>query len=419
MKIAILLGAVCLHVLCAQQLKDGEFEPYNIAIKDLNSGDFAKGLKDLDAWRDQFPQSDFADTRTALYVQTYTGLNDPAKALQSAAPLMNRDLKTAFPGPTGQAMTIRLLYNATWAIAHSAAPSSEDKSTGEKAARQLLAYDDPIPGVPADKWAEARADMKEKATAALLYLDMLPGIQAMAKRPPDCAAADAAYTKALGIWPEKAAISYELGRALNCESKPSAALYEYQRAAVLDPTLGNPQNDPKKIKAFADNAYIKWHGSDEGLEQLRSQVRQAPLPPPEFTVKAAAEVAAEREEVFAREHPQMALWKKIHDSLAAPQGEQFFEQELKGAAVPQLKGTLVDAKPACRPTQLMVRVEADRAEVELKLEKPLPGKPELNTEIQWEGAGAAFTPQPFLLTMDTGAEKIEGLKTTPCAVRKK
>jgi hypothetical protein len=316
-------------------------------------------------------------------------------------------------------MIIRLLYNTTWAISHSANPSPEDRTAGEKAARQLLAYDTPLPGVPADKWAEARADMKEKAAAALLYLDMLPGIQAMAKRPPDCAAAEAAYTKALETWPEKAVLSHELGRALNCQSKPSAALYEYQRAAVLDPTLGNPQNDPQKIKAFADNAYIKFHGSDEGLDQLRSQVKQSPLPPPDFVVKTAAEIEADRTATYEREHPQLALWKKIHDSLAAPNGEEFFTSELKGAAVPPLKGMLVDAKPACRPSELFVKIEAEQPEVALKLEKPLPGRPELNVEIQWEGAGSAFTPDPFRLTMDTSADKVEGLKTNPCAVRKK
>jgi hypothetical protein len=281
-----------------------------------------------------------------------------------------------------------------------------------------MAYDDPLPGVPADKWAEARADMKDKANAALLYLAMLPGIRAMAQHPPDCPAADAAYTKALAEWPDKTAISYELGRALNCETKPSAALYEFQRAAVLDPTLGNPANDPKKIKSFADNAYIKFHGSDDGLEQLRAQVKQSPLPPPDFNVKNAEEVTILREQADAAKNPELALWKRIRESLAAPDGPQFFDRELKDAAVPQLKGTVIEAKPACRPTELFIAITGTQPEIILKLEKPLPGKPELNTEIEWEGAAQAFTPDPFRLTMEADADKIHGVKTTPCAIQK-
>src|ERR1035438_3890055 len=108
--------------------------------------------------------------------------------------------------------------------------------------------------------------MKEKAGAALLYIAMQPGIRAMSKTPPDCAAAESAYAGALNVYPDRSVISYELGRALSCESKElpgklSAALYEFQRAAVIDPTLGDPKGDPKKISTFADNSYLGVHGS--------------------------------------------------------------------------------------------------------------------------------------------------------------
>jgi hypothetical protein len=89
--------------------------------------------------------------------------------------------------------------------------------------------------------------------------------------------------------------------------------------------------------------------------------------------------------------------------------------------VPQLRGVLVDAKPACRPRELTVAVplpdsqQTPRAEILLKLDKPLTGKPELNQEFHWEGVPAAFTKDPFLLTMDTETVKIEGLKTAACA----
>jgi hypothetical protein len=34
--------------------------------------------------------------------------------------------------------------------------------------------------------------------------------------------------------------------------------------------------------------------------------------------------------------------------------------------------------------------------------------------VQWEGVPSAFTPSPFLLTMDTEKAQIDGLKVTPC-----
>jgi hypothetical protein len=52
--------------------------------------------------------------------------------------------------------------------------------------------------------------------------------------------------------------------------------------------------------------------------------------------------------------------------------------------------------------------------VVLKLEKPLAGKPELDAEIRWAGVAKLFAKEPFLLTVETNAAKLEGLKTTAC-----
>jgi hypothetical protein len=269
--------------------------------------------------------------------------------------------------------------------------------------------------------------MREQATAALLYIAMQPGVQAMAKQPPDCATADAAYARALKVYPDKSVLSYELGRALNCESKSqpqklSASIYEFARAAVVDPTLGDPKSDPKKVTGFADSAYVKIHGSDQGLEQLKQLVRQSPLPPEGFKIETASEIADEKQADFEKSNPQLALWMKIRGALADTNGEQYFTDQLKDSQVPQLRGVLIEAKPACHPKELTVGVpqpdtqQPPRPEIRLVLDKPLSGKPELNQEFHWEGVPTAFTKDPFLLTMDTETAKIEGLKTASCVV---
>jgi hypothetical protein len=119
-------------------------------------------------------------------------------------------------------------------------------------------------------------------------------------------------------------------------------------------------------------------------------------------------------------NPQLALWMKIKGALSDAGGEQYFESELKDSAVPQLRGVLLEAKPACRPRELTVAVplpdsqQTLRPEIRLRLDKPLTGKPESNQEFHWEGVPSAFSKDPFLLTMDTQAAKIEGLKTAAC-----
>jgi hypothetical protein len=269
--------------------------------------------------------------------------------------------------------------------------------------------------------------MKEQASAALLYIAMQPGAQAMAKQPPDCALAEAAYANALIHYPDKSVLSYELGRALNCESKTqpekiSAAVYEFERAAAIDPTLGDPKADPKKVPAFADHAYITIHGSDEGLDRLKQTVRLSALPPEGFKIETATEIAQEKEAEFEKSSPQLALWMKIKGALADSNGEQYFNEQLLAHQVPQLRGVLLSVDRACHPKELTVAVplpdepQSFQPEIRLVLDKPLGGKPELNQEFHWEGVPTAFTKDPFLLTMETESAKIEGLKTTPCTV---
>ena len=423
--VSVLLFALLASAQTEKKFKEGEYDAYNEVVKDINTNNFSKAITDLDVWKSKFPESEYKDDRAAFYVQSYTATNQAAKALAEAGGLLARDLNTVFPGPNGQATIVRFLYNVVYAISHDPNATPDAMATGEKAARQLLAFDKPIAGVSATDWEKARTSMKEQANGALLFLAMQPAVQAMAKQPPDCAAADAALSHALKDYPEKTVLSYELGRALNCESKTqpeklSAAVYEFERAAVVDPTLGDPKGDAKKVTTFADNAYVRIHGSDEGLDRLKQTVRQSPLPPDGFKIQTATEIAEQKRAEFEKSNPQLALWMKIKGALADANGEQYFSEQLKDSQVPQLRGVLIAVDRACHPKELTVAVplpdSTPRAEIKLKLDKPLAGKPDLNQEFHWEGVPTAFSKDPFLLTMDTEVAKLEGLKSAACAM---
>ena len=111
---------------------------------------------------------------------------------------------------------------------------------------------------------------------------------------------------------------------------------------------------------------------------------------------------------------------KIRDALAGTDGDHYFEAELKGSAVPELEGTLVEARPACRPSELRIAIELPNgspnppAEIGLKFETRLKGHPTLGTEIHWTGVPTAFSRDPFLLTMDVEASNLKGVNLSPC-----
>ena len=111
---------------------------------------------------------------------------------------------------------------------------------------------------------------------------------------------------------------------------------------------------------------------------------------------------------------------KIKGALADVNGIEYFESQLKNSAVPQLRGTLVSAKPACRPKELLVAVPLPdapqplHAEITRKLDKPSGGKPEEGSEFHWRGVPTSFAQSPFLLTMEVETAKIELLKSVVC-----
>jgi hypothetical protein len=341
-------------------------------------------------------------------------------------------LKNTFNDPQqGPTIVLNVLYLLTATVPTLPNPTAEQIALGDKAAHDLLDYlpmffaaDKKPAGTTDAQWTQARGQLEGVAKKSLVALALIPGNQAMAKKPQDCPGAEQAYKKGLLVYPESSVLAYQLALSLRCQQKENPekipqAVYEFERAAVIDPTLG-ASNDAKKIQDFADQAYATVHGSNEGLDQLKQLAKNSPLPPDGFTIKTAAVIAQEKQAEFEHSHPMLAIWLKIKAQLADTNGEQYFTDQLKNAAVPKLKGVLVEAKPACRPKELLVALplpddkSAPRAEITLRLDMPLAGKPDLNQEFQWEGVPMEFTKDPFMLTMDTEKGKVEGLMTTPC-----
>jgi hypothetical protein len=433
-------AAASQSALPKKNLKDqGEYDIYNEVSKDVLGKNFPKALTDLGTWTQKYPESEYKDERQYFYIQAYNGSNQPAKALDAAADLLNKDLKTSLDPST----ILQVLYATAVSAAKITAsdstvtPTPQEVATGEKAARQLLEFakeffapEKKQAGVSEADWNKGRSDVETVGKAALLSIAIFPGTQAMkqyaaTKDAANCATAEAAYTKVLQENPENAQISYALAGALGCQQKTDPAkvqqaIYEYARAAALEPGKGGlDAAGRKQVDDYLKRVYTTVHGSDEGLDQLKQQALASPLPPSGFHIETYAEIATKKENEFKEKYPQLAMWVGIKSKLTEPNGEQYFESTLKNADVPKLKGTVIEGKPACRSKELLVAIPEPgqqgtlHAEITLKLDAPLTGKPEAG-EIQFKGIPSAFTREPLMLTMDTEKAGIEGLQVSPC-----
>jgi hypothetical protein len=148
------------------------------------------------------------------------------------------------------------------------------------------------------------------------------------------------------------------------------------------------------------------------------QAKATPIPPADFKIETDDERKIKNAEEFAKANPEIAAWTNIKTNLTS-QGAGFFES-MKGAELPPLLATIADAKPACRPKELILYVPspdnaAKTTEISLKFETPLSGKPEIGSNIKFIAVADAFAPAPFLVTMTAEKEKVQDLKLSPCA----
>ena len=227
--------------------KDGEFDLYNAVVQDLGAKNFTKAVTDLDAWKQKFPDSDYKDDREVVYITAYANTNQAAKAVDTAAGLLSKDLDATFIAKSGAQQVITVLYTTVSSVRAIPNPTPEETATITKAAHMLADYNRKPEGVSDADWATARTQLQAAAKGTLLYIAVVPGEQATLRK--DCPAAEAAFTKAIKEIPDSAYIAYNLGRALLCQQKDHPeklpfAIYEYERAAMLDPTLGGTSKDP-------------------------------------------------------------------------------------------------------------------------------------------------------------------------------
>ena len=157
-------------------------------------------------------------------------------------------------------------------------------------------------------WTKTGKDLTTLADGTLRIIAMRPGMDLLQKYTASgnkdtsfCEPAEGALTTALQQFPDAAIIAYNLGRAELCQraAKPEkipVAIYEFARAAVIDPSLGG-STDPKAVDNYLTTIYTNYHGADDdGLKQLKELAAKSPLPPADYKLESSAEISRRKEE---------------------------------------------------------------------------------------------------------------------------
>ena len=378
--------------------KDGEYPLYDAVLK---ATDAKKRLDALNAWQQKFPDTGYKSDRILRFLVTYQELNMFDKVLETANEILASDPKS-----------IAALWALTSAIQRIEKPTPEQLALGEKGAQALATkFDDLKPAATSEAdWAKGKPEIQAAAYVALGWI---------ATQRKDSPAAEKAYLQSLQINPNNAQVSYTIGSAIivqrNVDTYPSG-LFHIARAASLTGTGAIQEPARKKIDDYLIARYTNFHGSAEGLDELRKLATASAIPPEGFKIKSSAEIANEKEEEFKKTNPMLALWMSVKKELAGPSGADYFEKSVKGFALPagvqgvtKFKGKLVAAVPPKNPKSLKVAIaDAVTPEITLVFEEPLVGSAPVGTDLEFEGAGTAFTADPFNLTMEVEREKLVG-----------
>jgi tetratricopeptide (TPR) repeat protein len=361
----------------------------------------AKRLELLDSWKQKYPGTDFKVLRLGHYLNTYKGLNNGAKMLETAKEMVTVDPKNLQGLYWASVLTISLANTAPDAL-----------DAGEKAANSLTANLDALK--PAG--ASDEAWKKEKPTLEAIGYKTLGWIAMQRK---NNEAAEKAFAKAMEANPNEAQVAFWLGTVILAQKNADRQvepLFWFARAVTVDGPMALPPDHRKAAEAYFVKLYSTYHGDSSGLDDVKKYATANTKPGPDFKIDSKLEIEAKGDADFAQKSPQKALWKRVKNELTAPNGEQYFAEHVKDTALPKLKGKLISQKPTLRPKELVLAILDDTtAEVTLKLELPPNGaaKADPGTELEFEGTPTAFTKEPFNVTITVEKGKLTGWPVPP------
>ena len=396
-----------------KKVKDrAEYDLYDSITKEQNP---TKRLEFLNTWKEKYAETDYKKERLLFYLTTYVQLSQAAKVIETAKQILEIDPKDF----------TALYYIALLTVTQNdMTPGALE--TGEKAAQGMLANLDTTfakekkPATTDDAtWTKTRNDMEATAHKTLGWI-------AIQKKQWDVSEQE--FRKVLGLNATDAQVAYWLGQSIGGQKKierTPEAIYFYARAAVYEGPGALPPDFRKQVDDYLNKAYKGYHGSPDGLPEIKNLAKTNAMPPPDFKIKSVKEINEEKEKVQAAAdaaNPQLAIWKKVKDALVAPDGQSYFDSGVKGAGLPKLRGKLVSQTPAIKPKTLVLAMSDDTTpEITLILSAPMAGKADAGTVLEFEQAvPTTFTQNPFMLTAEIEKEKIEGwpAQAAPAPARK-
>jgi tetratricopeptide (TPR) repeat protein len=368
---------------------------YNAYINAIQQQNPVQKAQSLEAFLQTYPTSVMKIDALELLMVAYQQAGDSQKSLDAATRVLQAD-------PNSVRALALLSYNYR-AAASQGGPQMQDnlakaKQYGEQGLQALPKLQKPT-GMSDPDFTKLHNEMGA-------IFDGAVGFAALQAK--DLATAQKDLEEAVS-WESQPNIAdiYPLATA-DLESKPMnpAGFWFIVKAAML--AQGGTQ---QQILDYGKKKYIRFHGSDQGWDQVVSDAKASSsvMPPAGFTVAAAppppspAEQAADLVKSKTPVQMSFAEWELVLSS-GNQQAADTVWNAIKSKAV-KLQASVISA--TANSVQLAGSdddIEAKKADITLTMAKPIPTKliPVVGSMMAFQGTLDGYTPSPFMMTMTDG-----------------
>ncbi len=413
----LLAGSLMAHAAQAPPAAGGGQQPqkkeikdpaeYNAYINAVQASDPNAKIAALEAFLNQYPNSVMKDDALEALAAAYSQTNNAQKTLDTAQRLLQVN-PCNLRGLFFQAYLGRSLAEGP----NAAANAQYAQTAGQSGAKGLECM-----GSATKPEGMADADWEKFKTQLRPIFEGSVGFAALQNKDYPAAAQhlQAQLQAATQLQPppqpaDLLRIVYPLAIALLEQSPPNPlGLYYAAEAVDLAP---NPQAQ-QQLNTYARSRYRRYHGSDEGYPELLAQAKTSPVAPAGFTVKPAPTPAEQAAALCNSKAVKDMSFDEIQLCLTA--GNQPIADKVWGEIKDKpiaIEGKLTAATPGATakdPAKLAIAgtaedVDANKPDIDLTLAGPLPAKgtPQAGTMIQFQGTPRTYTPNPFMVHMDSG-----------------
>ncbi len=373
---------------------------YNAYVNALQQKDPSAKISGLEAFLVTYPGSVMKEDALELLMGTYQTAGNQAKVIDTADRLLAAN-------PNNVRALVLLAYNERagqkWADA---------KQNAEKGLQAL-------PNMPKPEGISDPDFAKQKTQMGGL-LSSVAGFSALQLK--DFAAAQKYLRAAVEADPANVENVYPLALAYltGTPEDDVNGLFFIARAANL---IADATAKAGVIK-FGHSRYVKYHGAEDGWNELLTLTATANLPPADFAIaKYVPPTPAQQAHDLVKDKTaddikklSFAEWELVL-SAGAPEDADKVWSVIKGVAL-QMEGTVI----AASPTEMGIAessddIDAKKVDITLTMAGPIPAKlmPTEGGTLDFQGTPTSYTASPFMMNMENGTllTKAKPKPTTP------